>query len=266
MNESLLLRPAAPGVWELVLNRPGCHNAFDDTLIAAMIQQLDNAAHLPDLRLLVLRSTGRHFSAGADLAWMQRAAGYSRRQNLADAEQLALLLRRLDQFPGPTLALVQGAAYGGALGLVACCDLVVAAADARFCLSEVRLGLIPATIAPYVLRALGPRQARRYMLTAELIPAREAERLGLVHLLAEPGQSLDEAAAPLIRALLRNGPVALAAAKQLIREFAYRPINGPLIEDSARRIAELRAGAEAQEGIGAFLQKRPPAWEDEDVH
>lgn len=196
MNESLLLRPAAPGVWELVLNRPGCHNAFDDTLIAAMIQQLDNAAHLPDLRLLVLRSTGRHFSAGADLAWMQRAAGYSRRQNLADAEQLALLLRRLDQFPGPTLALVQGAAYGGALGLVACCDLVVAADDARFCLSEVRLGLIPATIAPYVLRALGPRQARRYMLTAELIPAREAERLGLVHLLAEPGQSPDEAAAP----------------------------------------------------------------------
>lgn len=266
MSESLLLQAFLPGVWELVLNRPGRHNAFDDKLIDAMSSKLEQAARQPGLRLLVLRASGRHFSAGADLAWMRRAASLSEAANLADAQALARLLWRLDHFPHPTLALVQGAAYGGALGLIACCDLAVAAADARFCLSEVRLGLIPATIAPYVLRALGARQARRYMLTAELIPAREAERLGLVHLVAAPGQPLDEAAAPLIEALKRNGPAAQGAAKQLINDYAGRPVDEALLLDSARRIARIRVTSEAREGLAAFLDKRPPAWEDEDVH
>ncbi|GHA04018.1 enoyl-CoA hydratase-related protein [Oceanisphaera arctica] len=265
MKEPVQLEERSPGVWELTLNRPERHNAFDERLIAAMSERLEQAAHQSGLRVLVLRGTGKHFSAGADLNWMQRAATLDETQNLADARQLAQLLRQLDNFPSPTLALVQGAAYGGALGLVACCDLVVAAANARFALSEVRLGLISATISPYVLRALGPRQARRYMLTAEVMEASIAEQLGLVHLQAAPEQSLDEAAAPLIRAIRRNGPRALTAAKLLVRDFAGQVIDEDLIEDSAHRLAELRVGAEAREGLDAFLNKRPPTWEDEDV-
>lgn len=265
MNEPVLLQECRPGVWELILNRPERRNAFDARLIAAMIEQLKQAAHKPGLRVLVLRGAGSHFSAGADLGWMQKAASLDETQNLADARQLAQLLWQLDRFPHPTLALVQGAAYGGALGLIACCDLVVAAADARFALSEVKLGLIPATISPYVLRAIGARQARRYMLTAEVMNAIVAERLGLIHLQAPPEQSLDEAAAPLIKAIKQNGPQALAAAKQLVRDFCRRPIDEALIEDSARRLAALRVGAEAREGLDAFINKRPPTWEDKDV-
>ncbi|MBM7455767.1 methylglutaconyl-CoA hydratase [Oceanisphaera litoralis] len=265
MSEPVQLAEHSFGVWELILNRPERHNAFDEVLMAAMGKRLEQAAHQPGLRLLVLRGTGKHFSAGADLGWMQRAATLDKTRNLTDARQLAQLLRQLDTFPHPTLALVQGVAYGGALGLVACCDLVVAAADSRFCLSEVRLGLIPATISPYVLRALGPRQARRYMLTAEIIYAAAAERLGLVHLLATPEQRLDEAARPFIQAIIRNGPHALTAAKQLVRDFAGQAIDETLIDSSARRLARLRIGAEAREGLDAFLNKRPPAWEDKDV-
>ncbi|OIN12363.1 enoyl-CoA hydratase-related protein [Oceanisphaera psychrotolerans] len=265
MSESVQLEERNPGIWELILNRPERHNALDERLIAAMSERLDQAAHQPGLRLLVLRGTGKHFGVGADLGWMQRAATLDDQQNLADARQLAQLLRQLDTFPHPTLALVQGAAYGGALGLIACCDLVVATTNSRFCLSEVKLGLIPATISPYVLRALGPRQARRYMLTAEVMDAAVAERLGLVHLLAAPDQSLDEAAEPLIRTIIRNGPHALTAAKQLIRDFTGHTIDETLIDSSARRLARLRLGAEAREGLAAFLNKRPPAWEDKDV-
>lgn len=265
MNEPVLLQQCRPGVWELILNRPERRNAFDARLIATMIEQLEQAARQPGLRVLVLRGAGSHFSAGADLGWMQQAASLDETQNLFDARQLAKLLWQLDRFPHPTLALVQGAAYGGALGLIACCDLVVAAADARFALSEVKLGLIPATISPYVLRAIGARQARRYMLTAEVMSATVAERLGLVHVLAPPEQSLDEAAAPLIKAIMRNGPQALTAAKLLVRDFCGHPIDEALIEDSARRLAELRVGAEAREGLDAFINKRLPAWEGKDV-
>ncbi|MBR9858319.1 MAG: enoyl-CoA hydratase/isomerase family protein [Gammaproteobacteria bacterium] len=265
MNEPVLLQQCRPGVWELILNRPERRNAFDARLITTMIEQLELAVHQPGLRVLVLRGTGSHFSAGADLGWMQKAATLDETQNLIDARQLAQLLWQLDRFPHPTLAMVQGAAYGGAMGLIACCDLVVAAADARFALSEVKLGLIPATISPYVLRAIGARQARRYMLTAEVMAASVAERLGLVHLVAMPEQNLNEAAAPLIKAIMRNGPQALAAAKQLVRDFSARAIDEALIEDTARRLAELRVGAEAREGLEAFINKRPPAWEDKDV-
>lgn len=265
MNEPVLLQQCRPGVWELILNRPERRNAFDAQLIAAMSEQLKQAGRQPGLRVLVLRGAGSHFSAGADLGWMQKAASLDETQNLIDARQLAQLLRQLDRFPHPTLALVQGAAYGGALGLIACCDLVVAAADARFALSEVKLGLIPATIGPYVLRAIGARQARRYMLTAEVMNATVAERLGLIHLQAHPEQSLDEAAASLLKAIMHNGPQALAAAKRLVRDFCGYPIDEGLIEDSARRLAELRVGAEAREGLDAFINKRPPAWEDKDV-
>ncbi|MFP2770904.1 enoyl-CoA hydratase-related protein [Oceanisphaera sp. KMM 10153] len=265
MKETVRLEEHSPGVWQLILDRPERHNAFDEQLIITMSERLEQAALLPDLRLLIVRSTGKHFGAGADLNWMQRAATLDETQNLADARQLARLLWQLDRFPHPTIALVQGAAYGGALGLIACCDLVVAAADARLALSEAKLGLIPATISPYVLRAIGARQARRYMLTAEVINAAVAERLGLVHLLATPEQSLDEAAVPLIKAIIRNGPQALTAAKRLIRDFCGHPIDEPLLNSSARRLAALRVGAEAREGLDAFINKRPPAWEDKDV-
>lgn len=264
MSDPITLQPAGKGVWELVLNNPERRNVLNEATIEAFHQCLSDAEAEPTLRLLVLKAEGRHFCAGADLGWMQRAASLSPAQNRADAGRLAELLWRLDRFPHPTLALVQGAAFGGALGLVCACDMVVAAADARFCLSETRLGLIPATIAPYVLRVLGERQARRYMLSGEVIDAARAERLGLVHEVAE--SALAEGATPIITALLRGGPTAQRAAKALIRDYAGRPVSRALVSDSAQRLAALRVTEETQEGLAAFLEKRPPGWENKDDH
>ncbi|OXY83559.1 enoyl-CoA hydratase-related protein [Oceanimonas doudoroffii] len=261
MSEPVLLQPAGRGVWELALNNPERRNALNEATIAAFHARLNEAEAEPALRLLVLRAEGKHFCAGADLGWMQRAARLSPEHNRADAARLAELLWRLDRFAHPTVALVQGAAYGGALGLVCACDVVVAADDARFCLSETRLGLIPATISPYVLRVLGARQARRYMLSAEVIDAIRAERLGLVHEVTT--QPLQQAAAPVIESLLRGGPRAQIAAKALIRDYAGRPVNKALVTDSAQRLAALRVTDEAREGLAAFLDKRTPNWEDD---
>ena len=247
------------GVVWLTLDRPEIHNAFDDRLIAELTTELEGLGADDGVRVLVLTGAGRSFSAGADLNWMRRTASYGEAENLADAHALAGLMKTLNELPKPTVARVNGAALGGGTGLVACCDIVVASERATFGTTEVRLGLIPSVIGPYVLAAIGARHARRLMLTAERISAAEALRLGLVHEVVAPDQ-LDGAIDRVVGELLKNGPAALAAAKRLIRDLAGRPIDAALIDDTAQRIARLRATDEAREGVGAFLEKRPPAW------
>jgi methylglutaconyl-CoA hydratase len=207
----------------------------------------------------VLAANGKSFSAGADLNWMRRMAEYSYQQNLTDALALAELMRTLNTLAKPTVAKVQGPAYGGGVGLVACCDLAIASEAASFSLSEVKLGLIPAVISPYVVNAIGERQARRYFLTAEPFSAHEAQRIGLVHEVVPP-QELDAALAKLLATLAGNGTAAMVAAKDLARAVSRGPIDMVMIEDTARRIAEIRTSAEGREGLAAFLNKRKPAW------
>jgi methylglutaconyl-CoA hydratase len=207
----------------------------------------------------VLRAEGRSFSAGADLGWMQRMAGYGHAENLADAGALAELMRVLNFLPKPTVSRVQGAAFGGGVGLVACCDIAIASDAVGFSLSEVRLGLIPAVISPYVVAAIGERAARRYFLTAERFGADEALRIGLVHQVV-PADQLDSAVDTILIRLSEGGPTAQRAAKDLIFTVAHRPIDAGLIHDTAERIATIRASAEGREGLAGFLEKRKPAW------
>ncbi len=247
------------GVARLTLKRPEVHNAFNDELIADLTAALKRLEQDPAVRAVLLAAEGKSFSAGADLNWMKRMAGYSEEENRADARGLAGLMRRLDGLAKPTVALVQGAAYGGGVGLVACCDIAIAATRASFCLSEVKLGLIPAVISPYVIAAIGARAARRYFVTAERFDAEAALRLGLVQEVVAP-EELEAAGRRVLDALLAGGPEAQAAAKRLVRDLAGLPIDDALVEETAKRIAEVRAGAEAREGVSAFLEKRPPAW------
>ena len=246
------------GVAWVTLTRPEVHNAFNDTLIAELNAVLSGFASDERVRAVVLGAQGRSFSAGADLNWMQRMAGYSEPENLDDARALADLMRTLYELPKPTLALVQGPTFGGGVGLVACCDIAVAAETANFCFSEVRLGLIPAAIGPYVIAAIGERAARRYFLTAETFGAREALRIGLVHDVV-PDEALRDVGRRVIKALLRGGPNAQLAAKDLILLISGRPLDD-LSEETARRIARLRVSEEGREGIAAFLEKRKPGW------
>ena len=248
------------GIGIITLNRPERHNAFDDALIAELSTAIDLMAADSAVRVLVLSSTGKSFCAGADLNWMKRAAGYSNAENLHDSRALAEMLRRLAQCPKPTVARVQGAAYGGGVGLVACCDVAIGTFDAQFSLTEVKLGLIPAVISPHVIAAIGERYARRYMLTAERFSAAEAYRIGLLHELVTDAEALDEAVGEIVDALLNNGPVALAECKQLIAAVAWKPLSPYVIEDTAERITRLRASAEGREGMNAFLEKRKPGW------
>lgn len=247
------------GVATLTLNRPDIHNAFDDLLIEAMTAELKNLEQNKQVRVVVLAAAGKSFSAGADLAWMRRMADYSYEENLTDIGKLSDLMQTLSQLHQPTIARVQGAAYGGGVGLVACCDMAIASDRAVFCLSEVKLGLIPAVISPYVVAAMGPRAARRYFLSAEAFNASEALRWGLVHEVVADDQ-LDHAIESLIETLLRNGPIAMAAAKQLIERVSFSPLDTALIQTTAERIANIRASAEGKEGLSAFLEKRPAAW------
>ena len=247
------------GVARVTLTRPDVHNAFNDTLIAELTMALQGLGSDPRVRVVLLTSQGRSFSAGADLKWMQRMAGYSEADNLADARALADLMRTLNTLPKPTMALVQGPAIGGGVGLVACCDIAVAAETANFTLSEVKLGLIPAVIAPYVVAAIGERSARRYFVTAETFTAREAVALGLVHMVV-PDEALEDAGKKVIRNLLKGGPGAQVAAKDLVFAVSGRPVDDGVVEDTADRIARQRASEEAKEGISAFLSKRKPAW------
>lgn len=251
------------GVARVVLNRPEIHNAIDDRMIAELtgiFRALDGNA---DVRVVVLAGEGRSFSSGADFKWLQRTAGYSEAENRADAEKLGALFRILANLSKPTLALVQGGTYGGGVGIVCCCDIAIAAEDARFSLSEVRIGLIPATISPYVVRAMGVRQARRYMLTGEVIDAADAMRLGLVHEVV-PADKLVAAGEDMVEALFAGAPGAQAAIKRLIARVVDAPVDGDMIADTARRIAESRATEEAREGMAAFFAKRRPAWRPED--
>lgn len=258
MAGSVLVTVSGP-VARVTLNRPEVHNAFDDRLIQELTGVFERLAGDRTVRAVLLGANGRSFSAGADLNWMKRTAGYTEAQNLEDARRLAHMLRVLDGMPQPTVALVQGAAYGGGVGLVACCDIAVAVPEAVFSLSEVRLGLLPAAISPYVVAAIGPRQARRYFLTAERFDAGEALRIGLVHQIAAR-EDLEAAGSRLLAALGDGGPQAQAASKRLIARVSAGPIDDAMVEDTAGRIAGLRAGAEGREGIAAFLEKRPPAW------
>lgn len=247
------------GVAWVTLARPQVHNAFNERMIADLTNALAALGKDKTVRAVVLDADGTSFSAGADLDWMRRSATYAPAENLADAEGLAELMRVLNTLPKPTIARVQGAAFGGGVGLVACCDIAIAVDSAVFCLSEVRLGLIPAVISPYVIAAIGSRAARRWFLSAERFVAAEALRLGLVHRVVE-ADDLDAAIEEMLAALLAGAPEAQAAAKDLIFAVTDRPLSQALIADTTRRIAEQRSGPEGREGIAAFLNKRPPVW------
>jgi methylglutaconyl-CoA hydratase len=256
---TLLTALDARGVATISLNRPEVHNAFDDAVIAELNAAIDGYARHPDVRVLVLRAEGKSFSAGADLGWMKRMATYSREDNQADACELERLMRGLYDFPKPTLAVVQGAAYGGAVGLVSCCDIALASDNAGFALSEARLGLAPAVISPYVIAAIGTRQASRYFLTAERFDAATAKTLGLVHEVVA-AEALSAALENLLSTLLANGPVALMACKNVIRRVAAAT-SPELAAYTTELIASLRTSHEGQEGLAAFFEKRSPAWQ-----
>ena len=243
----------------VVLNRPDVHNAFDESLIAELTAAFEALDADAAVRAVVIAGAGKSFCAGADLNWMKRMARFSRAQNLADAQGLAAMLRTLHGMSKPTVARVQGAAMGGGVGLVACCDIAIAAQEATFAFSEAKLGLIPATIGPYVVEAIGARAARRYFLTAEQFTAAEAFRIGLVHDIV-PALELDQRINELLGALLMAGPRAQAECKALIRGIAHRPIDDAVIAGTAGHIATVRASPEGREGVEAFLAKRAPAW------
>ena len=258
-EDVLLVNLDKRGIATLTLNRPEVHNAFDEELINQLIKQLEFLDKNSEVRVLVLRSMGKSFSAGADLNWMRRMADYSEEQNYNDAMQLATLMQKLNNFSKPTIVIVQGSAFGGAVGLVACCDIAIGCLSAKFSLSEVSLGLIPAVISPYVLKAIGERVARRYFLSAEIFEAPQALRLGLLHEIVESSE-LENTVNELINQLLKAGPKAQAESKDLIFKIADKPINSEVISDTAKRISFIRSSEEGKEGINAFLQKRLPDW------
>jgi methylglutaconyl-CoA hydratase len=243
----------------LLLNRPELHNAFDAALIAALTEALARAAAEPSVRVVLLAGAGASFSAGADLQWMRGMAAASEYDNREDALALARLMRLLDELPKPTIARVHGAAFGGGVGLVACCDIAIASSSARFGLTESRLGLLPAVISPYVVEAIGPRQARRWFATGEQFDAETALRIGLIHQVVEP-EKLDDALQHQLGLLDKAGPIASASAKQLIRQVRDSRDRDALDRDNAALIARLRVSSEGQEGLGAFLNKRSPSW------
>jgi methylglutaconyl-CoA hydratase len=243
----------------IALARPDVHNAFNETLIAELTCALAGLDADDSVRAVILLGQGRSFCAGADLNWMKKMAAYGHAENVADAMALAKLLAALAGMRKPTIARVHGSVFGGGVGLVAACDIAIAAQDATFSLSEAKLGLIPATISPYVIEAIGARQARRYFVTAERFTAAEAFRIGLLHDIV-PTDLLDARINELLGVLLLAGPGAQAAAKALVRAVAHQPIDARITADTAERIAAARASAEGKEGVGAFLDKRAPAW------
>ena len=247
------------GVHTITLARPEVRNAFNDELIVELKNAFLAVAQDASVRCVVLSAEGPAFCAGADLNWMRRMADYTRDDNLADAGELAAMLRAIYACPQPTIARVQGDVYAGGMGLVAACDMAVAVDTAQFCLSEVKLGLIPATISPYVIRAMGARAAHRYFLTAERFNAAEAHRIGLVHEVVS-ADTLDAKVAELTQALVNTSPNAVRACKKLVQDVAEREINGALVRQTVEAIADIRASDEGREGVQAFLQKRKPNW------
>lgn len=249
-------RPHVAHVW---LNRPDVRNAFNDEVITTLSDTFAALSKDPDLRVVVLGAHGKAFCAGADLNWMKTMAGFNWDQNRADAQRLADMLKLLDDCPVPVVGRIQGDCYAGGMGLASICDVVVASRGVTFCLSEARLGLLPATISPYVIRALGAQASRRYMTTAERFSAERAHALGFVHELVEP-EALDATVTGIVDALVANGPQAVRACKQLVRDVAGAPLDDTLRAETARRIADIRASEEGREGVQSFLGKRSPAW------
>ena len=247
-------------VFILTLNRTHKHNAFDDVLLEKIQQQLDHAANTPDIRVIMLRANGRHFSAGADLDWMQRMASFSTDENFNDAKALAHLLSSLHHSKKPTIAVIQGAAFGGGAGLAAACDIAIAADTAQFCFSEVKLGLIPAVISPYVIRAVGARTASWLFMSAEKIDAKTALNHGLVHHVV-PEEELPSHAHQYARGLAALSPDAVQASKQLVNTVVHQAIDENLQDLTATLIAEKRASAEGKKGMHAFLNKKTPVWD-----
>lgn len=252
----LVKTEAVATVW---LNRPEVRNAFNEVVIAEMTQVF-NALHEDEqVRVVVLAAKGTAFCAGADLHWMKKMSAYSEAENLTDAAALAEMMHAIYRCSKPTIARIQGDCYAGGMGLVAACDIAIAQRAVEFCLSEVRLGLIPATISPYVVRALGARASHRYFLTAERFSATQAQTLGLVHEVVEVDQ-IDHAVDAMVQTLLTCSPHAIAQAKQLLDAVSGKEINAPLIADTVQRIALSRASEQGREGVQAFLNKRKPTW------
>jgi len=247
------------GIARLTLNRPEIRNAFDDALIAAVTKALRELDADDAVRAVVLGGNGPAFCAGGDLNWMKRMSGYTYEQNVADAKGLAGMLQTLDRMRKPTIARVHGPVYAGGVGLVAACDIAVGVPEAKFCLSEAKIGLSPATISPYVVRAMGERMARRYFLSAEVFDGNEAYRIGLLSHVS-PSEKLDGEIDKILENLLQGGPQALAKIKVLIRDVASGPVDDAMVAETAKRIAEIRATPEGKEGVASFLEKRKPAW------
>jgi methylglutaconyl-CoA hydratase len=245
------------GVARVTLNRPELRNAFDDALISQLKKVFSEIENDKAIRVMILAGNGPAFCAGADLNWMKRMAGYGYEQNLADARGLAEMLATLDRLPKPTIARVHGPVFAGGTGLVAACDIAVGTPEAKMCLSEAKLGLSPATISPYVIRAMGEREARRYFLTAEVFGAEEALRIGMLSILTD---KLDDEIDGLVKHLLAGGPEAHGKIKALIRSVAGRRPDDALVAETAKQIAEIRGSPEGKEGIAAFLEKRKAAW------
>ena len=260
MSDQNLILETGNGVAKLILNRPDVHNAFDDELIEDIINALSNVSNDDSVRAVILTSTGKHFSAGADLNWMKRMATLSEEENRNDAQRLAELMHALNNLNKPTIALVDGAAYGGAVGLIACCDMAIATQRSRFCLSEVKIGLSPAVISPFVVAAIGERQARRYFLTAEVFDAQQAQQFELLHEVVEDKDALQEASEKLVSALQGNSPQAMDKTKQLIKQVSRRDIDQDMRDYTVNLIASIRVSEEGQEGLGSFLEKRKPSW------
>ncbi len=243
----------------ITLNRPDVRNAFNETTIAEITQVFRDIGKDAEVRAIVLTGNGPAFCAGADLNWMKKMAGYTHDENRADAAQLAEMLRTIYACPKPVVAKIQGDCYAGGMGLVAACDIAVAVETANFCLSEVKLGLIPATISPYVIKAMGENAARRYFLTAERFSAQEAQRIGFLHAVCSV-DALDAGIGEIVKALVSNSPNAVKEAKRLVQDVAGMPLSDALIADTAERIADIRSSEEGKEGVRSFLEKRKPGW------
>jgi methylglutaconyl-CoA hydratase len=256
---TVLLSTDARGVATVTLNRPDIRNAFNEALIEELRSAFERVATDPKVRLMVLAGAGKAFCAGGDLNWMRKQGTLSEKENQEDAYRLAVMLKTLDILPKPVIGRIQGAAFAGGIGLVSCCDVAIAAEGTKFSLSEVKIGLAPATIGPYVAAAIGPRQMRRYAISGEVFEATEARRLGLVHEVV-PAEGLDAAVERIVSEFLLGGPEAQAASKQLVRDVTYRAVDEALMRDTASRIARRRASPEGIEGLQSFLEKRKPGW------
>lgn len=262
MNDSIIFSLDDRGVATLTLHRPEVHNAFDDGMIEAMLGCFTALSNESRARILVLKSDAKSFSAGADLGWMKRMADYDFDTNLNDAARMADMFNALYHLPIPTIAVVNGAAFGGGVGLVAACDFALASPNAMFCLSEVALGLVPAVISPFVVESVGLKTFKRLSMSGERFGVDTAKSIGLVSHLVEE-EALEVSLEAMVGQLLRNGPAAMAACKTLANEIAYRPIGEQTRHDTSHLIASIRGSSEGREGISAFLEKRPAAWREE---